>query len=90
MFVMPVYETFNIKTRSGPVAMGKIQSGSVAVGETLFLIGKTVTRKVKVVSIEKFQKVGLSSAGAGPEDVGIEIAGVNFKDVQRGDILMIQ
>lgn len=86
-FSMPILETFDITGRSGPVVSGKIESGSVEVGETLFLQGKGTTRAVKVISIEKFRQPGLTSAGAGPDEVGIEIKGVAFKEVERGNVL---
>ncbi len=55
-FLMPVEDVFGIKGR-GTVAAGRIEQGTIKVGETVEIVGiLDQTRKMVVAGIEVFQK----------------------------------
>jgi translation elongation factor EF-Tu-like GTPase len=87
-FRMAVEDVFDIRTRKGPVVTGRIETGSVRVGDWLFLRDSMGTRDLQVASIEKFRQARLKSANAGSDEVGIEIIGVQAKDVKRGTAIL--
>jgi translation elongation factor EF-Tu-like GTPase len=86
-FKMVITDVFNIKTRKGPVVVGVIERGSVSVGDHLKVCGNSQEWPVEVVSIEKFQQPGLSTASAGPDDVGIELYGISAEEIKYKYIL---
>lgn len=84
-FLMPVDEEYSIKGR-GVVVAGKIERGTVKVGDEVEVVGLGAElRKVVVTSIEMFKKL-LPQAHAG-DDVGCLLRGVNLGEVQRGHVL---
>jgi hypothetical protein len=87
MFRMTIKDTFNIRTRRGPVVLGKIEAGVVRVGDELVLASETGRVTVRVEGIEKFQQSGLQVAEAGEDDVGLELSGVAYADITTGDVL---
>ena len=88
-FLLIVADIFDIRGR-GIVVVGKIQSGTISVGDTLTLSHGSHQRRVSVLSIEKFQRRDLHDATEGPEDVGIGLGGVSSrKDVAVGSVLSV-
>ena len=84
-FLMPVEDVFSITGR-GTVATGRVERGSVKVGEEVEVVGMTAERKKTVVTgVEMFRKL-LDSAQAG-DNVGCLLRGVDRKDIQRGQVL---
>lgn len=81
MFKMTVEEVFAIKNR-GVVATGRVESGTLRVGDTVQINGGP---GVEVTAIEKFRKQ-LDEASAG-ENVGVLMKGIERKDLNRGDVL---
>ncbi|MEG1009097.1 MAG: elongation factor Tu [Clostridia bacterium] len=84
-FLMPVEDVFTITGR-GTVATGRIERGSLKVGEEVEIVGLTDTAKKTVVTgIEMFRKE-LSSAEAG-DNAGVLLRGVQRTDVERGQVI---
>ena len=83
-FLMPVEDVFSIKGR-GTVATGRIERGTVNVGEEVEMIGMQETRKVVVTGVEMFNKL-LDSGQAG-DNVGCLLRGIERDEIQRGQVL---
>jgi elongation factor Tu len=83
-FLMPVEDVFTITGR-GTVATGRVESGTVKVGEEVEIIGLHETRKTVVTGVEMFRRL-LDSAQAG-DNIGALLRGVERKDIQRGQVL---
>ncbi len=84
-FLMPVEDVFSITGR-GTVATGRVERGSVKVGEEVEIVGiSEETRKCVVTGVEMFRKL-LDSAQAG-DNIGALLRGVERKDIERGQVL---
>ncbi|MEG0751630.1 MAG: elongation factor Tu [Oscillospiraceae bacterium] len=84
-FLMPVEDTMTITGR-GTVATGRVERGTVKVGEEVELIGLThEIRKTVVTGLEMFRKT-LDFAEAG-DNIGALLRGVQRADVERGQVL---
>jgi translation elongation factor EF-Tu-like GTPase len=83
-FGMTVADVFTI-TGKGVVVTGRIESGTVSVGDEACLTGKGGTRTVTINGIEHFREVR-ESAKAG-DDVGLLLDGVEKSDVAKKDRL---
>ena len=70
-FLMPVEDVFGIKGR-GTVVTGRIERGTVKVGEEIEIIGLKETRKVVVTGVEMFRK--LLNEGLGGGQRGLSVA----------------
>ncbi|MEE9199065.1 MAG: elongation factor Tu [Dehalococcoidia bacterium] len=83
-FLMPIEDVFSIKGR-GTVVTGRVERGTVKMGETVEIIGFGETRETVVTGVEMFHK---SMDEAEPGDaVGCLIRGVERDDVERGQVL---
>lgn len=83
-FRMTVQDIFSIKGR-GTVVTGRIESGTVTVGDEIRIQGKGSSKTTTVHGVEISRKV-LPHAKAG-DDVGILLKDIGKEDVQQGDIL---
>lgn len=83
-FKMPVEDVFSISGR-GTVATGKIERGSLRVGDMVEIVGIKETRSTTVVAIEMFRKL-VNEANAG-DTVGVMLRGIEPTDVVRGQVL---
>jgi elongation factor Tu len=83
-FLMAMEDVFSITGR-GTVATGRIERGSVLVGETVELVGLAETKTTTVTGLEMFQKT-LDKGMAG-DNIGILLRGVQKTDVVRGMVL---
>ncbi|MBP6880925.1 elongation factor Tu [Candidatus Saccharibacteria bacterium] len=84
-FIMPIEDVFSIKGR-GTVATGRIEQGTVKVGEEIEIVGLTEkARKTTVTGVEMFKKQ-LDSGQAG-DNVGILLRGIERDDIERGQVL---
>jgi elongation factor Tu len=86
-FLMPVEDVFSIGGR-GTVVTGKIERGTVKIGEEVEIIGlclENTTRKVACTGIEMFHKL-LDYAESG-ENVGLLLRGIKRTDIRRGQVL---
>ena len=83
-FLMAVEDVFSITGR-GTVATGRVERGSVKVGETIEIVGLRETRTTTVTGLEMFQKT-LEESVAG-DNVGVLLRGIQKIDIQRGMVL---
>ncbi len=84
-FLMPVEDVFTITGR-GTVVTGRVERGTVKVGDEVEIVGLAPeTRKTVVTGVEMFRKV-LDQAVAG-DNIGCLLRGVDKKDVERGQVL---
>ena len=83
-FLMAVEDVFSITGR-GTVATGRVERGSVRVGDTVELVGLRTTRNTTVTGLEMFQKT-LDESVAG-DNVGILLRGIQKNDIERGMVL---
>ncbi len=84
-FIMPVEDVFSITGR-GTVATGRVERGTVKVGDEVEIVGMTdETRKVVVTGVEMFRKL-LDQAVAG-DNIGALLRGVQRTEIERGQVL---
>lgn len=83
-FLMAVEDVFSITGR-GTVATGRVERGSVKIGDTLEIVGLDKTQKTTVTGLEMFQK-SLEQTVAG-DNVGVLLRGVQKEKIQRGMVL---
>lgn len=83
-FIMPVEDVFSITGR-GTVATGRVERGTVKLGEEVELIGLGVHKKTVVTGIEMFRKE-LDSAMAG-DNAGLLLRGIDKNEIERGMVL---
>ena len=83
-FLMPVEDVFSITGR-GTVATGRVERGTVVVGDPVEIVGIKDTINSVVTGVEMFRKL-LDKAEAG-DNIGALLRGVNRDMVQRGQVL---
>ncbi|WJH36410.1 elongation factor Tu [Paenibacillus aurantius] len=84
-FLMPVEDVFSITGR-GTVATGRVERGTVKVGDEIEIIGLVEeTKKSVVTGVEMFRKL-LDSAQAG-DNIGALLRGVDRSNIERGQVL---
>ena len=84
-FLMPVEDVFTITGR-GTVATGRVERGTVKVGDTIEVVGLSDKPKQTVVTgVEMFRKL-LDLAEAG-DNIGALLRGVERKEIERGQVL---
>ncbi len=83
-FLLAIEDVFSIKGR-GTVATGRVERGTVKVGDEAEIIGFGVTRKTTVTGVEMFRK-SLDFATAG-DNAGLLLRGVEKQDIERGQVL---
>ena len=83
-FLMPVEDVFSIKGR-GTVVTGRVEQGTVDVGDQIEIIGIKETSQTVVTGVEMFNKT-LDSAEPG-DAVGVLLRGVERADIERGQVL---
>jgi elongation factor Tu len=84
-FIMPVEDVFSITGR-GTVATGRVERGTVKVGDEVEIVGLSETsRKTVVTGVEMFRKL-LDQAVAG-DNIGALLRGVQRTEIERGQVL---
>ncbi|GAA0137950.1 elongation factor Tu [Paenibacillus sp. YSY-4.3] len=84
-FLMPVEDVFSITGR-GTVATGRVERGTVKVGDEIEIVGiAEETKKSVVTGVEMFRKL-LDSAEAG-DNIGALLRGVDRTQIERGQVL---
>ena len=84
-FLMPVEDVFSITGR-GTVATGRVERGTVKVGDEVEIIGLTEERKkTTVTGVEMFKKL-LDQAEAG-DNIGALLRGIQKNEIERGQVL---
>jgi elongation factor Tu len=81
MFRMTVEDVFAIRNR-GTVATGRVESGTLRVGDTVQIDG---TLEARVDGIEVFRK-SIDEARAG-DNIGVLFRGIEKSQVDRGSVL---
>ena len=81
MFRMTVEDVFAIRNR-GAVATGRVESGSLRVGDTVQIDG---TLEARVDGIEVFRK-SIEEAKAG-DNIGVLFKGIGKSQLNRGSVL---
>src|SRR5579883_3368784 len=84
-FLMPIEDVFCIKGR-GTVVTGRIERGTIKVGDSVDIVGmREQTRTVVVTGVEMFQKT--LDQGIAGDNVGCLLRGVERTEVERGQVL---
>ena len=84
-FLMPVEDVFSISGR-GTVVTGRIEKGTIKVGEEIEIVGFGDTRKTTVTGVEMFRKE--MDQGQAGDNCGILLRGIKKEDVERGQVLV--
>ncbi|MCC6161943.1 MAG: elongation factor Tu [Acidobacteria bacterium] len=83
-FLMPVEDVFSISGR-GTVVTGRVERGTVKVGEEIEIVGFGPTRKTVVTGVEMFKK--LLDEGQAGDNIGALLRGIDKDAVERGQVL---
>ena len=84
-FLMPVEDVFSIKGR-GTVVTGRVERGTVKVGEEIEVVGlRDDVKKTVVTGVEMFHKT-LDTGQAG-DNIGCLLRGIDRDEVERGMVL---
>ena len=83
-FLMPVEDVFSIKGR-GTVATGRVERGTIKIGEEVEIVGLHPTKKTVVTGVEMFRKM-LDSGQAG-DNIGLLVRGLERTDIERGQVI---
>jgi len=83
-FLMPVEDVFSISGR-GTVVTGRIDRGTVKIGETIEIVGIKDTQTTTVTGVEMFRKE--MEQGEAGDNCGILLRGTKKEDVERGMVL---
>jgi len=83
-FLMAVEDVFSIEGR-GTVATGRIEQGTVNVGEKVEIVGLKDTAETTCTGVEMFNKT-LSTGMAG-DNVGLLLRGIKKDEIDRGQVL---
>ena len=84
-FLMPVEDVMTISGR-GTVATGRVEKGTLKVGDTVEIVGLTEkTSQAVVTGVEMFHK-SLDQAESG-DNVGVLLRGVQRNEISRGQVL---
>jgi elongation factor Tu len=84
-FLMPIEDVFSITGR-GTVVTGRVERGTLKVGDEVEIVGlRDEPRKTVVTGVEMFRKI-LDQAQAG-DNIGALLRGVDKDEVERGQVL---
>jgi elongation factor Tu len=83
-FLMPIEDVFTISGR-GTVVTGRVERGTIKVGEEVEIVGLTETQKTVVTGVEMFRK--LLDQGQAGDNVGLLLRGIKREEVQRGQVV---
>ncbi len=83
-FLMPVEDVFTITGR-GTVATGRIERGTVKIGDTVEIVGMNSKLSTVITGVEMFKKT-MDQAEAG-DNVGLLLRGIQRTEIERGQVL---
>ena len=83
-FLMAIEDIFTIQGR-GTVVTGKVDRGTVCVGNEVEIVGLKDTQKTTVTGVEMFRKE--MECGEAGDNCGVLIRGIDKEAVQRGMVL---
>jgi len=83
-FLMPIEDVMTIPGR-GTVVTGKVEQGTIKVGEEVEIVGLRNTAKTTCTGVEMFHK--LLDQGQAGDNIGALLRGTKKEDVERGQVL---
>jgi elongation factor Tu len=84
-FLMPVEDVFTITGR-GTVATGRVEQGTIKVGESVEIVGiRPKTSTTVVTGVEMFRK--LLDQGQAGDNIGVLLRGTRRDEIERGQVL---
>jgi elongation factor Tu len=84
-FLMPVEDVFTITGR-GTVATGRVEQGTIRVGEAVEIVGiRPGIAKTVVTGVEMFRK--LLDQGQAGDNIGVLLRGTRRDEIERGQVL---
>jgi len=83
-FLMPIEDIFSIQGR-GTVVTGKIDRGTVCVGNVIEIVGIKDTQTTTVTGVEMFRKE--MDCGQAGDNCGVLVRGIDKNAVERGMVL---
>jgi elongation factor Tu len=83
-FLMPIEDVFSISGR-GTVVTGRVEQGTVNVGDEVEIIGLKDTAKTVCTGVEMFRK--LLDRGEAGDNIGALLRGTKREEVERGQVL---
>ncbi|NIM51849.1 MAG: elongation factor Tu [Deltaproteobacteria bacterium] len=83
-FLMPVEDVFSITGR-GTVGTGRVERGTIKVGDKVERVGVKETKETVVTGVEMFRKT-LDQAEAG-DNVGLLLRGIEKQELERGMVI---
>jgi elongation factor Tu len=84
-FLMPVEDVFTITGR-GTVATGRVEQGTIKVGEEVEIVGiRPRLQKTVVTGVEMFRK--LLDQGQAGDNIGVLLRGTKREEIERGQVL---
>lgn len=84
-FRLTVEDVFTIRGR-GTVVTGRVESGTLNVGDQVYIKRQNSTKQTVVTGIEAFRKL-LNQAQTG-DTIGVLLRDISKQDIQRGDVLL--
>ena len=85
-FLMPIEDIFTISGR-GTVVTGRVERGTVEIGNTVEIVGLRETQNTVVTGVEMFRK-NLNEGQAG-DNLGALLRGIERDEVERGQVLAV-
>jgi len=84
-FLMPVEDVFTITGR-GTVATGRVEQGTIKVGEPVEIVGiRPKIQTTVVTGVEMFRK--LLDQGQAGDNIGVLLRGTKREEIERGQVL---
>ena len=83
-FLMPIEDIFSIEGR-GTVVTGRVERGTIHVGDDVEIVGLKPTAKTAVTGVEMFRK--LLDEGRAGDNIGTLLRGTKKEEVERGQVL---
>jgi elongation factor Tu len=83
-FLMAIEDVFSIEGR-GTVVTGRIEKGTVNVGDKVQIVGLKDTMETTCTGVEMFNKI--LEKGIAGDNVGVLLRGIKKEDVERGQVL---
>lgn len=83
-FLMPIEDVFSISGR-GTVVTGRVERGTIKVGDEVEIVGIRPTAKTTCTGVEMFRK--LLDQGQAGDNIGVLLRGTKREEVERGQVL---